>query len=166
MWYDNKRKVKKSEDRDIVLVRIEVIKEIWKLGFIPGKVSFAHDVGLQAHGFADSSLCPYFQVAKAHFGDFAGMAEKAPDPHFPYFIYGPLESSVCKCHLWEMRWRTREMCLCPGFCKSLRCSTVQLKVNHDHFHGNRLGLNKYNFNWSQLDLITLKISILDVMMHK
>lgn len=63
------------------------------------------------------------QVAKAHFKDFAGIAEKASVLHFPYFIHGPLESVVCKCHglahLWEMHWRTRKMCLSSAFWKSL-----------------------------------------------
>lgn len=43
-------------------------------------------------GSAVPPLCPPIQVTKAHFGDFAGKAEKASVPHFPYFIYSPLES--------------------------------------------------------------------------
>lgn len=54
--------------------------------------------GLYASCSADPPLCPHIQVAKAHFGDSAGMAEKASAPHFPYFIYGPLESIICECH--------------------------------------------------------------------
>lgn len=51
-------------------------------------------------------LCPPIQVTKAHFGDFAGMAEKASVPHFPYFIYSPLESIV-----YEMAWHIYERCI-------------------------------------------------------
>lgn len=51
-------------------------------------------------------LCPPIQVAKAHFGDFAGMAEKASVPHFPYFICSPLESIV-----YEMAWHIYERCI-------------------------------------------------------
>lgn len=57
-------------------------------------------------GSAVPPLCPPVQVTKAHFGDFAGKAEKASVPHFPYFIYSPLESIV-----YEMAWHIYERCI-------------------------------------------------------
>lgn len=36
---------------------------------------------------------PSIQLRKAHFGDFAGAAEKASVLRFPYFLYSPLEAS-------------------------------------------------------------------------
>lgn len=68
------------------------------------------------------SLClPPIQVAKAHFGEFAGMAEKASVPHFPYFIYGPLESIVWSVIAWHIYERsiveliTWKICLNSAF---------------------------------------------------
>lgn len=62
-------------------------------------------------GSAVPPLCPPIQVTKAHFGDFAGKAEKASVPHFPYFIYSPLESIVYEMawHIYEMHSRTYQL---------------------------------------------------------
>lgn len=80
-----------------------------KQSLVVGKVS-SRAMDCKRQAVQIPPLCPPIQVTKAHFGEFAGMAEKASVPHFPYFIYGPLESIVYECHglahLWEMHWRT------------------------------------------------------------
>lgn len=84
-------------------------EKMWKRSLVVGKVS-SRAMDCKRQVVRIPPLCPPIQVTKAHFGDSAGMAEKASVPHFPYFIYGPLESIVCECHglahLWEMHWRT------------------------------------------------------------
>lgn len=73
---------------------------------ITGKMSFLRRVRLQTHGFAASPRCPYFQVAKAHFEDFAGMTETAPIPIFciSYTAHWRAASaSVMAWHIYERR---------------------------------------------------------------
>lgn len=41
---------------------------------------------------------PLFKLQKLILEILLARQKKASVPHFPYFIYGPLESIVCECH--------------------------------------------------------------------